>query len=133
MLHFHGYLTLHGYKTSTLTAWKISIPIPVKNLEGQSIHGIRQAKKGLKGLKLCKGNLSEKKIQKKMLAVSQSIYIMCVYSLSLSLSRHNNINNKMVNSSYPSLEVSTLEANSFNVYSSQFSPRKPRYLCMRSP
>lgn len=64
-----------------------------------------------------------------MLAVSQSIYIMCVYSLS----RHNNINNKMVNSFYPSLEVSTLEANSFNVYSSQFSPRKPRYLCMRSP
>lgn len=75
----------------------------------------------------------KKKIQKKMLAVSQSIYIMCVYSLSLSLSRHNNITNKMVNSSYPSLEVSTLEANSFNVYSSQFSPRKPRYLCMRSP
>lgn len=86
MLHFHGYLTLHGYKTSTLTAWKISIPIPVKNLEGQSIHGIRQAKKGLKGLKLCKGNLSEKKnSEENVSSVPINIYYVCVFSLSLGI------------------------------------------------
>lgn len=86
MLHFHGYFTLHGYKTSTLTAWKISIPIPVKNLEGQSIHGIRQAKKGLKGLKLCKGNLSEKKnSEENVSSVPINIYYVCVFSLSLGI------------------------------------------------
>lgn len=89
----------------------------------------RRASKAWNSVKeiFLKKNNSEENVS----SVPINIYYVCVFSLSLS--RHNNINNKMVNSSYPSLEVSTLEANSFNVYSSQFSPRKPRYLCMRSP